>query len=240
MNTITKKITTGLMVGAFALTGFAFAPTQADAAHYSRYTPAQKDQIIDILLKLVVARTTNGDGMSDAADLRVTMNNLLREHVSINIDVNRDIVSNSDDLAATLEAEYQNGKDLAAAIGSIFGSDAEEAFMELFDEHLEASNGIAEAIEMDDEDLIEEELEELEEYLEEIATFLSGAINGLDYETAFSGLMEHEELVNESTMAFHDGDYDESYRLEAKALTQISGIADALTAGIVMTFPQKF
>ena len=243
MNTFTKKITTGIVLGTFAMTGFAFAPQQAEAAHYSQYTPAQKDQIIDLLLKLVVARTadnTMDDGMSDAADLRVTMNNLLREHVSVNIDVNRDIVSDSNDLAATLEAEYQNGEDLAAAIGSIFGSDAEAAFMELFEEHLEASNGIAEAIEMSDEELVEEEMEELEEYLMEIATFLSSAIDGLDYDTAFNGLMQHEELVNEATIAFNDGDYEESYRYEAEALSQISGIADALTTGIVMTFPDKF
>ena len=178
----------------------------------------------------------------EAINLRVGMNNLLREHVTTNLTVNRSIVSDAPQavIDAGLKAQMANTDGLAAAVGSVYGEEAQAQFSEMFDEHIVESNAIAQAIESGDDSAKAEAEVELQEYLAEISTFFSTAIPVLSYDAVYGLLAEHENLINQSTEAFNNGDYYRSYHLEAEALVQVSTIADALAKGIVATQPNKF
>jgi hypothetical protein len=177
-----------------------------------------------------------------AIDLRVGLNNLLAEHVTTNLTVNRSIADGASDaeIEGGMQGQLANSDALSAAVGSIYGADAQAQFSEMFREHIVESNAYAMAVADGDESAKEAATAELQEYLEELATFFSTAIPGLPQEDVYALLNEHEELINASTEAFKAGDYNLSYQLEHDALTQVATIADALAAGIVRTQPDSF
>ncbi len=177
-----------------------------------------------------------------ATDFRKALNSLLQDHVTTNLDVNRAIVSGASDaeIDAIEQAQLENTASLAAAIESIYGTAAAETFTDLFNEHIEESNNIAQAIADGDVDAKAEAIIELEEYLVDITNFFVGAIPVLPYDAVFSLLEEHEMLINKSTEAMTTKNFGQSKKLEQQALRQISVIADALASGIIQTQPAKF
>lgn len=195
----------------------------------------------------VVSRTASSNqsemaSSASAIDLRVGMNNLLREHVSSSLDVTRAIADDAPqaELDGALSSQTANAVAIAGAVGSVYGDEAKAKITEMFVEHIEASNDYARAVAVGDEAAKAAALKELEEYLTEISGFFSGAINGLPQDAVYKLLNEHETLLNESVQAYQDGDFVRSYETERKALDQVSGIADALAGGIVKTKPEAF
>src|SRR5687768_15652151 len=85
--------------------------------------------------------TTNQQGNSNAAvmsnqaqketqaakDLRVDLTTLLQEHVTTNLEVNREIASGATqaEINVAIEAQVANSNALSAAVGSIYGPQAE-------------------------------------------------------------------------------------------------------------------
>ncbi|HEX8182449.1 MAG TPA: hypothetical protein VF575_02495 [Candidatus Saccharimonadales bacterium] len=177
-----------------------------------------------------------------AIDLRVGLNNLLAEHVTTNLTVNRSIAggASSAQIEAGMQAQLANSDALSAAVGSVYGAEAQAQFSEMFREHIVESNAYAQAVAAGDESAKAAANAELQEYLHELSTFFSTAIPGLPQEDVYSLLNQHEELINASTEAFKAGDYHQSYKLEHDALVQVATIADALADGIVRTQPDLF
>lgn len=176
-----------------------------------------------------------------AVDLRVGLNNLLREHVSVSLDATRAIASDSPQyqIDAATASQLANSDALAAAVGTVYGEEAQNQFSEQFREHIIESNKYAQAVADGDEQAKEAALMELQEYLNDLAGLLAGA-TGLPEEAVYDLLNEHEQLINESTTAFSEGDYSRSYEVERQALEQASGIADTLAEAIVSSKPDKF
>lgn len=175
-----------------------------------------------------------------AADLRVAMNNLFTEHVTVSANVMRNIIDDSSDLEGSKEAQLANAVEIAEAFGSLYGDDAQDAVAEAFLEHIDFSNEYAMAVDEMDEDAKDEANEELDEYLNDIAEILASVIDGLDEDTAYSVLREHEDLLNEAAEQYQEGDFEEAYETEREAIKQIQGVTDVLSAGIVDTMPSDF
>lgn len=175
-------------------------------------------------------------------ELRVTLNNLLREHVSSSVEVTRAIVSDApqNELDGALAAQTANAGDIAAAVGSIYGQEAQDQITTQFVEHIVASNDYARAVAAGDENAKMMAQQELDEYLTKISAFFSGAIPTLPQEAVFDLLSEHESLINQSVEAYAAANFERSYELEREALMQVDGIAEALANGIVETQPDKF
>ncbi len=189
------------------------------------------------------AQPAMGNQNSQAAvDLKVAMNGLLREHVSSSLNVTRSIVGGESErqINGAMEAQYANSDALAAAVGSIYGGDAQAQFSTLFREHIVESNKYAKAVAAGDRSAAEAANIELKEYLADISNFFVGAIPGLKYNEVYGLLNEHEELINKSTDAFKAGDFVQSYQMEREALKQISIASNALSTGIVATQPNLF
>lgn len=177
-----------------------------------------------------------------AIDLRAGLTTLLTDHVTTNLEVNRLIASGAAqaDIDIAISAQVANAEALSGAVGSIYGPEAAAHFSELFLEHIEESNSFAMAVAAGDEAAKQLANEELQEYLVDIAHFFSNAIPVLSFEAVYGLLLEHENLINQSTEALINQNFGQSKKYEQQAIRQVKVIADALASGIIETQPDKF
>jgi len=77
--------------------------------------------------------------------------------------------------------------------------------------------------------MVQEAMDNLDEYKIDAANFFSGAIPSVKYDQVFEGAKVHGKLLTDSMLAFIDEDYDEAYELQTQADAQIQGLADLLT-----------
>lgn len=219
----------------------AAAVTVASVAVMSGVTSATPTTQSNAKVSANASVQQNNQESQAATDLRTGLDALLREHVTTNIAVNRSIASGASqaEIDAGIAAQVENSDALSAAVGSIYGAEAEAQFSEMFLEHIEESNAYAMAVAAGDESAKVAANEELVEYLEEIATFFSGA-TGLPYDAVYGLLLEHEMLINNSTEALTERNFGQSKKFERQALKQVSVIADALSSAIIVTNPDKF
>jgi len=177
-----------------------------------------------------------------AADLRATLNNLLREHVTTNLTVSYNIIDNAPmtKMQASLDAQTANAVAIANAVGSVYGDEAKTAVTAPFVEHLTQSNNYAKAVHAGDAAAEATSLTALQASLRDVANVFNSVIPSLSSDTLYGALNEHETLMNKVAMAYQAGDYTMAYQLEAEALTQISGGADAIAGGIVAAKPELF
>ena len=177
-----------------------------------------------------------------AADLRVTMNNLLREHVSSSLIVTRNIVdgASAEKIEGAKVAQTANAVAIATAVGSIYGEDAQTAITTPFVEHIAQSNNYAQAVADNNMAAQETSLTALRAELRKVATVFNSVIPSLPVDTLYEALSAHEDLLNQAAVAYKAGNYEEAYRLENDALVQISGGAEALSTGIIASKPDMF
>ena len=177
-----------------------------------------------------------------AAGLRVTLNNLLREHVTTNLTVSYNIIDKVSDakMQASLDAQTANAVAIANAVGSIYGDDAKAAITTPFVDHLTQSNNYAKAVLAGDTAGEASSLAALQVNLRQIADVFHSVIPSLSSDTLYGALNDHEALMNKVAVAYQSGDYTMAYQLEDQALTQISGGADAIAGGILAAKPDSF
>lgn len=177
-----------------------------------------------------------------AAGLRVTLNNLLREHVTTNLTVTYNIIDKVSEakMQASLDAQTANAVAIANAVGSVYGDDAKTSITQPFVDHLTQSNNYAKAVLANDTAGEASSLAALQTNLRQIADVFHSVIPSLSSDTLYGALNDHETLMNEVAMAYQAGDFTKAYQLEDQALTQISGGADALAGGIVASKPDTF
>ena len=177
-----------------------------------------------------------------AAGIRVALNNLLREHVSTNLTVTYNIIDKASDtkMQASIDAQTANAVAIADAVGSVYGEDAKKAITQPFVDHLTQSNNYAKAVLANDTAGEASSLAALQMNLREIADVFHSVIPSLSSDTLYGALNDHETLMNQVAVAYQAGDFKKAYELEAQALTQISGGADALAGGIVASKPDAF
>ena len=186
--------------------------------------------------------TQDSSTMTKAAGLRVTLNNLLREHVTTNLTVSYNIIDKAPEakMKASLDAQTANAVAIATAVGSVYGEDAKTAITQPFVDHLTQSNNYAKAVVANDMAGQATSLAALQVNLRQIADVFNSVIPSLPSDTLYGALNDHETLMNQIAVAYQAGDFNKAYELEAQALTQISGGADALAGGIVASKPDTF
>lgn len=177
-----------------------------------------------------------------AAQLGVTMDGLLREHVSTSLTVTRNIVdgASAEKLKGSEDAQTANAVTIAKTVGSVYGDDAQKAITTPFVEHITNSNNYAKAIAAGDMAAQDTSLKALQTNLRQVATVFNSVIPSLSTDTLYEALNAHEGLLNDSIKEYKAGNFTKSYQLESEALTQISGGATALTGGIVASKPDMF
>jgi hypothetical protein len=176
------------------------------------------------------------------ADLRVAMNNLLREHVTSSLIVTRNIVDNApaEKIEGAKAAQTANAVAIATAVGGIYGDDAKTAITAPFVEHITQSNNYAQAVANGDMAAQDAALTALRAELRKVATVFNSVIPSLPVDTLYDALSAHEDLLNQAAVEFKAGNFAKAYELENEALVQISGGAEALSGGIVESKPDMF
>lgn len=177
-----------------------------------------------------------------ATALGITLDGLLREHVSTSLTVTRNIVdgTSAEKQKGAEDAQTANAVAIATAVGSIYGEDAQTAITTPFVEHITNSNNYAKAVASGDMAAQDSSLTALQANLRQVATVFNSVIPSLSADTLYEALNAHETLLNDAVKEYKAGNFTKAYQLESQALTQISGGASALTGGIVASKPDMF
>ena len=176
------------------------------------------------------------------ADLRVGMNNLLREHVTSSLTVTRNIVdgASASKIEGAKAAQTANAVAIATTVGSVYGKEAQDAITTPFVEHIAQSNNYAQAVADGDTMAQATALTALRAELRKVATVFNSVIPSVPTDALYDALSAHEDLLNQAAVEYKAGNFTKAYELENEALVQISGGAEVLTTGIVKSKPDMF
>ncbi len=176
---------------------------------------------------------TGVDITSDAATLRTDLNYLLGEHLILAAKATGAALGGrTDQFNAYGTLLNTNGTDLGGAIGSIYGTEAQDEWNRIWSAHngffVDYTTGVATA----DQALQDQAVEDLTTiYVPEFSAFLSGATD--IPEDAVAGLVTDHVLQTKAVVdAQASGDFDAAYAAIREAYAHMSMIGDALAPAI--------
>ena len=182
-----------------------------------------------------------GDATSAAVDFRTALNGLLQEHLFLaSFATDAAIGGRSDEFAAAGGALNTNGTDLGAAIGSLFGADAEDEWNRIWSAHngffVDYTTGVA----TDDQAVIDQAVADLTEvYVPEFSAFLAGA-TGLPEDVLAELITEHVLTTAAVVDAQGAGDAAAAANADRSAAQHMRMLGDPLAEAIVAAQPESF
>lgn len=183
-----------------------------------------------------VAPTTD----TKAADLRVILNSLEREHVSLASQATRNGFDGDAAFDASAKALDGNSVELSQAVGSVYGAEAEAKFLEIWRSHIGFFVDYTVAAKAGDTAGMEKAVQDLGGYVDAISDFFSGANPNLPREAVHQLVSDHVGLLKGAVDAHGAGNHAESHAKEHEASEQIGTIADTTAGAIVKQYPEKF
>lgn len=176
-----------------------------------------------------------------APDLRVSLGQLLGEHALLAVIAMQKGYDGAADFADAAAALGKNTDDLSAAIASVYGQAAGEAFKPIWSSHIGYFVDYVKATAAKDEAGRQQAIAELEEYRMKQAEFFHSA-NPAYFETAAiaSGLKMHINHLLEAFDSYVNKDYTNAYLDLRTAYGHMFMTADTLAAGIEAQFPDQF
>jgi hypothetical protein len=199
----------------------------------------------DELAKAIVAQYPDRfpDGavaFSPRMTLRLTLGQLLGEHLVLAAAAMRAGLVQGADASAALNSLDANSADLADAVGRIFGEDARVAFADLWAKHIETYVAYIEAVRTSDAAARQAALESLHGYHVTLAKFIHGAIPGLSQADVEGLISHHVSALISQVDAAAAGDNVRAVTVTREAYGQMFVVGDALAAGIADEFPDRF
>jgi hypothetical protein len=143
------------------------------------------------------------------------------------------------DAGAAVKALDANTVDLSTTIGSVYGTDAQAAFLGQWRAHIGMFVDYATGLATDDDDLKQKGADALDGYSEGFSKFLATATDS-DQAAFKSALEEHVSQLTGALDAADAGDANEAWSLEREAYAHMFGTGDALVSAIVTQNPDKF
>lgn len=178
---------------------------------------------------------------SPAATLRVNLNRLGDEHVYLaGAALSAVVAGRNAEVDVASNAVDKNTQDLGDAVGSVYGSDAEQAFLKLWRAHIGFFADYAKAAKAGDQAGKQKAMQDLAGYQQGIDDLLTGANPNLPKGAVAQLFAPH---IQHLTMAIDDlagGDLSGAYGMLHTAGHQTQDIMDPLAAAIVKQFPDKF
>lgn len=197
--------------------------------------------VAPIAASLTSAAPSNAITDSPAATLRVNLNRLGEEHVYLaGAALNAVVAGRAAEADVASNAVDKNTKALGEAVGSVYGSDAETAFLKLWRAHIGFFADYAKAAKNNDQAGKQHAMQNLDGYRNDIDALLTGANPNLPKGVVAQLFAAH---VQHLTMAIDDlaaGDLNGAYTMLHTAGHQTQDIMDPLAAAIVKQFPDKF
>lgn len=178
---------------------------------------------------------------SKAADLRVNLVTLGLEHMTLTNQAVDAALDGSPSAGASGAALYANGNTIGAAVGSIYGKDAETTFDSVWKLHLDQFVNYAVADKKGDSAAKQAALNTIQtSYTVPLAQYLAKANPNLPESALQTALTDH---VNMTAMMIDDhvkGDYTAEYADLDAANAHMKDLFSTLAGGIVTQFPSKF
>ncbi len=175
-----------------------------------------------------------------AADLRVALNALEREHVDLASQATRNGFDGKADFAASAAQLDANSVEISKAIGSVYGADAEAKFLEIWRSHITFFVNYTVAAKAGNKAGMDKAVTDLGGYVDAISDFFSGANPNLPREAVHQLVNDHVGLLKAAVDNYGAKDFTGSYAKEHEANKQIGSIADAIAGAVVKQYPAKF
>ena len=176
-----------------------------------------------------------------AADLRVLLNALERQHVdlaSAAVRAGFDGHASFPKVAAELDT---NSVAIADTVGSVYGSAARDSFLKIWRAHIGYFVDYTVAAKAGDKAKMDMAVSNLMNiYVPSIADFFSRANPNLPYDAVAQLVTEHVVHLKAAVDTYGAGDFAGSYKEQTAAYNQIGTIADTLAGAIVKQYPNKF
>ncbi|WP_430788710.1 copper amine oxidase [Virgibacillus flavescens] len=186
----------------------------------------------------------NQMAVTPAADLRLTLNNILSGHVAFAVTAMQNGIEgeeSADIFKANAAQLSANTDKLSAAIGSVYGDEAEAKFKEMWTEHIGYFVDYVKATAAEDEEAKQAALDNLSQYREDFSAFMATATDGnAPADVVAEELQDHVNQLIGSFDAYAAGDYDEAYNKFHDGYAYANEISKSLSGAIVTQFPDKF
>jgi hypothetical protein len=180
------------------------------------------------------------DPATKAADLRVLLNNLETEHVSLAAAATRAGFDGDPAFQAAAASLDKNSNDLADAVGSLYGDEARSRFYEIWNSHIGFFVDYTKAAKAGDQAGMNKAVQNLNGYVEAVSDFFSKANPNLPKDAVKQLVGEHVMLLKNAVDKHGAKDYAASYKAEEEARDQIGKIADTMAGAIVKQKPGNF
>lgn len=189
--------------------------------------------------------TTQSPSTSGISQKKVALENGMRKLWEDHITWTRlyivDAVAGSKELPDTAARLLKNQEDIGNAIKPYYGEDAGNKLTALLKAHIIGAGAVLAAAKAGDSKKLATASAEWYANGDEIATFLSGANpQRWPLTDMKDGMKMHLDLTLAEAVAQLQGKYSESIRDYDKVHEHILGLADLLSSGIIVQFPDKF
>lgn len=189
--------------------------------------------------KLDTAKVATTD--TKAADLRANLVTLGVEHMTLTNQAVDAALDGSPSAAATGAALYANGDSIGAAVGSVYGKDAETTFDKVWKLHLDEFVKYAVADKTGDAAGKQAALDSIQQnYTVPLAQYLAKANPNLPVGVLQSALSDHVAMTATMIDDHVKGDYVAEAAQLDMANTHIKELFSTLAGGIVKQYPSKF
>jgi plastocyanin len=191
---------------------------------------------------LALAAPAEGITDSQAATLRVRLNTLLAEHVYLAARASGAALAGQqagfEAAAGALVGGDSN--DIADAIGAAYGPEAREAFLPLWNSHINMVVDYVKGLAADDQAMQQKAVNDLVGYTEDFGAFLSGANENLPKDAVAELVKVHALTLKDVIDAQAAGDPVKHFAALRMAAGHMGMIADPLAEATAAKFPDKF
>lgn len=176
-----------------------------------------------------------------AADLRVGLNSLLGEHMLIAaVATSHALGGREVPFKGAVGGLDANSVDIAKAIGSVYGSDAEKAFLPLWRKHIGFVVDYTTGVAAKDKTRQDKAVADLIRYADDFGAFLSSANPNLAKGAVAELVKGHILTLKDVIDAQAGNDWPKAYTAVRSAYSHMHMIGDPLAVAIAKQFPQKF
>jgi hypothetical protein len=161
--------------------------------------------------------------------LRSALDRLLGEHVALAVAALRAGGTNSPDFPAAADALDGNTRDLAAAMGTLFGPDAGQQFMSLWADHIDQLVSYTAGVAADDPAKRDAATASLRDFEGRLAAFLEGATgNKMQSGDLAKAFLSHDEMLTQQVDAFAGRDFPRAHDLAYSTYQDMFGLSGQL------------
>ena len=196
-----------------------------------------------LAVAIAKSRTSSfpGDAAGKAADLRANLNMLLQEHLYLaTMATDAALGGRTDEFQAAGNALNANGTDIGSAIGSLYGTDAQSKFNQIWSAHngffVDYTTGLAKK---DSAKEMKAVNDLTGTYVPQFSSFISGA-TGLTTKVVSDLTTQHVLTTKAIVDAQAAADWPTVARDDRAAAQHMEMIGDPLSSAIVATMAQRF